>query len=99
MKAYVILHKPTGRYFPHLRSGASTFDFNEVRSRIKHQKDDPPPRFFESKRLAGRYITEYCKGWRRHNEDMTPYYSDLGSPRYVDEFAIIEATILFGEAK
>lgn len=94
MKFYGIYHIPTESYFPYLRSGSSYYDFFHRPKRKKH-KETPPPRLFESKRLAKRYITEYCKGIRTNGEEQfgAVYTEPLGRPRLVEDFTIVTLNI------
>ena len=92
MKFYAVLHLPTMSLFPLMRSGSSYYDFFHPPKREKH-KDPLPPRLFESRRLANRYITEYCKGIRNSEFGVAGArveYVDTIHPRLVDHFKVVE---------
>lgn len=94
MKFYGVYHIPTQSLFPFLRAGSCYYDFNRPPKRIKH-KESPPPRLFESKRLAQRYITEYCKGIRTNGEAQfgAVYTEPLGPPRDPSHFTIVTLNV------
>jgi hypothetical protein len=100
MKFFAVLHKPTGRLFPQMASGSTSFDFYEPEDkRLKH-KFLTPPRIFGSRHLASRYITEYCKGIR----DPESYaakcsYSDPPRPRSIDDFDVVEVSISYDDTQ
>jgi len=94
MKFYGVYHIPSSSLFPFIRAGSTYYDFNSPPKRAKH-KDPLPPRLFESKRLAKRYITEYCKGIRSNGEEQFGafYTPPFGPPRKVEDFTIVTLSI------
>jgi hypothetical protein len=98
MKFFAILHTPTQKYFPHMESGASYFEFYEPDDRRRARHFPRPPRLFSSKGHALRYITEYCKGSRaRDSFGKVPIYSDTHHPRSIYDFEVVEMNIIMSE--
>lgn len=94
MKFFAILHKPTGKLFPHLEFGSTTYDFHAPDDRRRKRAFPRPPRLFGNRGLAQRYITEYCKGERCPSSFANAVtYLNPPSPRSVYEFDIIEINI------
>lgn len=101
MKFFAILHIPTNSLFPMLACGSSFYNFHAPPSRIRHFADRPP-RLFESKRMANRYITEYCKGIRKQDSFVAGkqvQYTDppYEPPRSLDHFQVIEIEIVMSK--
>jgi hypothetical protein len=100
MKCFAVLHKPTGRLFPQMASGSTSFDFYEPVVRRSKHKFVTPPRLFGSRHLASRYITEYCKGVRDPESYASKCsYSDPARPRSVYDFMVVEVEIVYDDTQ
>lgn len=96
MKFFAIFHNRTGKLFPHMETGSTTFDFNEPDDRRRAREFPRPPRLFGNKGLALRYITEYCKGERGPNSFASKVdYLNPRNPRSIDDFSVVEIYLNF----
>ncbi len=93
---FAVLHIPTQRLFPIMKTGSTHYDFYYPPRRTKHKNEKPPPRLFESRRMAQRYITEYCKGIRNNDYFVlgeAVKYEMPSRPRNPADFEVVEVSL------